>query len=921
MKLSRALFILFFLGSMNFSFAQSKEMTPDVYDIWNRIQNTQISSNGNWIAYNLTPGKGDKVLKLYNTRSGKEFSFERAEKFQFDFNNQFIAFKIVPHYDSIQSLKRKKVKKDKMPKDSLGYFTFKNQSLKKIPDVSSFKMPQEHGSVLAYKKEKRSMKKDSTLVKKEGKNGTQLFVINFNKKIDQQFDYVKDYRWAKKANQLLVHSSGVDSIQKNKIILYNADSNDSKSIIEEKGKYHKLTISQDGNIIAFLVDRDTSKNHVRPNELMLWKKGNNKPKSIAHNDSSFLPENWQISPFGKIEFNEKGDHLFFGIGPIPVEVDSTITDDEKVNLEIWNYKEGLLSTQQNVRLKKEKERSYSVVFDINSNKLLSIANKNAPSSSYSLKQQGENFLSYSDLPYQQTISWEGAAKKDVFISNVKTGLSQQILSGISGNPEMSPAGKFVYWYSRPDTAWMTFNIKSRVTNKITQSGFYDEINDRPMDPMPSGQMSWSQNDDFLFLYDHFDVWKVDPNASSTSANLTDGRRKNIRYRYISLDKELEFLPSDTSVLLKSFDNVSKESGYSLLNLKTKKITEIESGPYNYTTRVLKAKNSDDVIFTKSNFDLFPDLILTNTKFENQKTISNANPQREDYEWGSIELVTWKHPDGEMSEGLLAKPPNFNPAKKYPMIVNFYERSSHRLYSNRDPFANRSTINYSYWTNKGYVIFNPDVRYKNGYPGKSCEEAVVSGTNFIIEKGFVDKDRIGLQGHSWGGYQIAHLLTKTDMYKCAEAGAPVVNMVSAYGGIRWGSGMSRMFQYERTQSRLGATLWERPDLYLENSPIFNIDKVNTPVLILHNDKDGAVPWYQGIEYFVALRRLGKPTWLLNYNEEPHWPVKRQNIIDFNKRMEQFFDHYLLGKPMPVWMDSGIPAVERAYNDGFELIEKP
>jgi len=351
-----------------------------------------------------------------------------------------------------------------------------------------------------------------------------------------------------------------------------------------------------------------------------------------------------------------------------------------------------------------------------------------------------------------------------------------------------------------------------------------------------------------------------------------------------------------------------------LNIGTGQMQEMESGEFDYTTRVLKAKNADKYIFTKGNFYTYPDLILTDGSFKNQTKISDANPQRKNYAWGTIEKVEWIHPDGRAVEGLLVKPPGFDANKQYPMIVNFYERSSHGLYRT---YPHRSTINYSYWANKGYVIFNPDIRYINGYPGKSCENSVFSGVDHILKMGFVDESRIGLQGHSWGGYQIAHLLTKTDRFKCAEAGAPVVNMVSAYGGIRWGSGMSRMFQYERTQSRLGATLWERPDLYLENSPIFETDKVNTPVLILHNDNDGAVPWYQGIEYFVALRRLGKPTWMLNYNDEPHWPVKRQNRIDFNKRLEQFFDHYLMDKPMPEWMSKGVPAVEREYNDGFKL----
>src|SRR5690606_12922672 len=117
-------------------------------------------------------------------------------------------------------------------------------------------------------------------------------------------------------------------------------------------------------------------------------------------------------------------------------------------------------------------------------------------------------------------------------------------------------------------------------------------------------------------------------------------------------------------------------------------------------------------------------------------------------------------------------------------------------------------------------------------------------------------------------QTSYLVTQTDLFAAAESGAPVSNMISAYGGIRWGTGMSRQFQYEQTQSRIGGTPWQYPLRYMENSPIFFADKVRTPVLILHNDQDGAVPWYQGIEYFMALRRLGKEAYLFNYVGEDH-----------------------------------------------------
>jgi dipeptidyl aminopeptidase/acylaminoacyl peptidase len=250
-----------------------------------------------------------------------------------------------------------------------------------------------------------------------------------------------------------------------------------------------------------------------------------------------------------------------------------------------------------------------------------------------------------------------------------------------------------------------------------------------------------------------------------------------------------------------------------------------------------------------------------------------------------------------------------------MIVNFYERSSDGLHRYPMPAPGRSSIGYSFYTSRGYIIFNPDVPYREGYPGESAFNSVVSGTASLIDKGFVDPTRIGLQGHSWGGYQGAYIITRTNMFRCAEIGAPVVNMISAYGGIRWESGLVRQFQYEKQQSRIAGSPWEYPLRYLENSPIFTMDKVHTPVLILHNDKDGAVPWYQGIEMFTALRRLNKPAWLLNYNEEPHWPVKLQNRRDFQKRMQQFFDHYLLDAPMPSWMERGIPAIEKEVNSGY------
>jgi dipeptidyl aminopeptidase/acylaminoacyl peptidase len=307
-------------------------------------------------------------------------------------------------------------------------------------------------------------------------------------------------------------------------------------------------------------------------------------------------------------------------------------------------------------------------------------------------------------------------------------------------------------------------------------------------------------------------------------------------------------------------------------------------------------------------------------FGDSKKLSVTNPQQSKYLWGTVELVEWMSFDRQKLQGLLYKPENFDPSKKYPMIVYFYERSSDGLYNYSPPAPSASIINRTFAVSNGYLVFVPDIPYVIGYPGQSCYNAVVSGTYALLDRfSFIDKDKLGLDGQSWGGYQIAYLVTQTDLFKCAYAGAAVSNMISAYGGIRWGTGMSRMFQYEHTQSRIGGTLWDKPLQFIENSPIFWVPKINTPLLLMHNDADGAVPWYQSIEFITALRRLDKPAWLLSYNDEDHNLVKRPNRKDISIRKMQFFDHYLKGSLMPYWMKNGISQIEKGKKDGYELVK--
>jgi dipeptidyl aminopeptidase/acylaminoacyl peptidase len=326
------------------------------------------------------------------------------------------------------------------------------------------------------------------------------------------------------------------------------------------------------------------------------------------------------------------------------------------------------------------------------------------------------------------------------------------------------------------------------------------------------------------------------------------------------------------------------------------------------TPPIQARDAEVYVLAASTFSEFPDLLLTDEKFRDFKKVSNANPQQAGILWGTSELIHFKSADGVPLKGTLYKPENFDPQKKYPMIVYIYERLSQNLHSYVEPRP-MHTINVSYYVSNGYVVLEPDIAYKIGYPGQSALNCVLPAIQEVVDRGFVNEKAIGIQGHSWGGYQIAYMVTRTNRFRAAAAGAPVADMISAYDGIRWGPGIPRQFQYERTQSRIGGSIWEYPLRYIENSPIFAADRVNTPLLMIHNDADDAVPWYQGIEYYLALRRLGKEVYLFTYNGEPHGLRRRANQKDYAMRLQTFFDYYLKGAPKPDWLDHGIPYIEK------------
>jgi dipeptidyl aminopeptidase/acylaminoacyl peptidase len=912
-------------------------LTPAVYDSWKDISAKIISTDGQYAAITINPQDGDGRTCFFNLATLKEDSIQRADETKITFDSKFAVFKIKPEKEKVKELRRQKKKKEDLPKDSLGIFSFTDRKLEKIANVKSFKVPEKSGRWAAWQleaiKEETKPKAKTDTVKKatpEAKskkpkknsddNGYTLTLRNLSTKQDIQFGYVREYAFAKFGQGLLFSTTGNDSTLISGVYWYDLQKSTLQNLHtgKTKYKYKGLSISEDGAQASFLLDMDTTKAPNHFFSIYHWKTGDSQATVLVNAQHTNIPANWLVSEHAVPEFSKDGSKLFVGLMPMPLTQDTLKLEEEIVKVEVWNWRDSVLYTQQNSGLEAEKKRSNKAVINLADKSLTLLGNTTIPSVTLGDEGNAPIALGLSDKPYRWSDFFDITGYSDVYTIDVNSGASKRVASKIKGDINLSPKANYIFWFSLPDTAWFAHHIASGKTQSLTKAlpvSFADEEDDHPDYPSSYGFAGWLENDSRFLIYDRYDIWSIDPQGKSEAVNLTKvGRIQKLVFRYTRLDPEEKFIKNDATLLLTVFDDQTKATGYYSLSLKTGELKKLISGNYRYAS-VSKALQADRILFTRENYNEFPDVWVSNMGFTTPKKLTMANPQMKNYLWGRVEMINYTSLDNVPLKGLLYKPEGFDPTKKYPMIVYFYEKSSDGLYSHYRPQPSASTIQRTTYVSNGYLVFVPDIVYKKGLPGESAYNCIMPGVNQLIGQGFVDEKNIGIQGQSWGGYQTAYLITRTNLFKAAGAGAAVVNMTSAYGGIRWGSGMSRMFQYERTQSRIGGTLWEKPLYYIENSPLFYADKIQTPVLIMQNDKDDAVPWYQGIEFYMALRRLHKPVWMLVYNDEVHNLQKRQNREDYDIRLMQFFDYYLKSAPEPAWMKKGIPAIEKGITTGY------
>jgi dipeptidyl aminopeptidase/acylaminoacyl peptidase len=628
---------------------------------------------------------------------------------------------------------------------------------------------------------------------------------------------------------------------------------------------------------------------------------------VGSTHASFRP-GMTLSDKAGLSFSEDGSRLFFGVAPAPpppqpkTEGATSTPAAEQVTVDLWHWKDDWVKPMQKARSGQERNKTFRTVLHLKDKKIIQLADDSL--GDVTTAASGAWALGSDDRAHRSLIDYD-TTYADHYLVNLTDGSRKPALAKHHGGITLSPGGKWALFYDGKD--WNSLAIPSGKITKLTDRlgvNFWYEDNDVPGQPPSYGAAGWAKDEKSVLLYDRYDIWQVAADGSETK-NLTGGmgRKQKLQLRRISLDPEENTVDLSKPLLLRAENEWTRDTGFYRLTPGGAEPTLLVMAARSFSL-VAKAKDADVLLLTAQTFSEYPNLLVTNSEFKDLRKVSDANPQQKQVLWGSAELVRYKNADGVQLSGMLVKPENFDPRKKYPLMVYIYERLSQNLHRFTSPQPGTS-INITYYASNGYLVFMPDIAYTVGYPGQSALKCVLPGIQALVDKGFVDEKAIGIQGHSWGGYQIAYMVTQTNRFKAASAGAPVSNMISAYDGIRWGTGMPRQFQYEKSQSRIGGTPWQYPLRFVENSPIFMADRVQTPLLMLHNDQDDAVPWYQGIEYYLALRRLGKEVYLFNYNGELHGLRRRVNQKDYTVRLQQFFDHHLKGTPMPEWMANGIP----------------
>ena len=913
------------------------------YDAWRQVATPVLSRDGRYFAYSYMPQEGDGDLVVRDLKTGREQRYSvgalpppplpdpdvnpdapppvRNVRISFTGDGRYVVSTSYPAKADTDKAKKEKKKPEEMPKGGLVIVDLATLASTTVASVKNVQVPTRGGSWIAYAKEGKEATPPARPGVTRKEFGTDLVVRDLASGKETTFPSVLEYA-VTRDGQMVLYAVSSKTEAENGVFAFAPGAGDAApvALAQGPGRYLKVTWDREQKRAAFVTDRDDATAKAPRFKAYLWDRGTTAAASVVDSSTPGMPTTLAVSDKGALGFSRDGRRLYIPTAPPatapPAETDSTPAD-ERVLVDIWNYRDDLVQPMQRIRAAQERARTYRGVYDIEAKRYTQVADPSLRT--VVMSDDGTRAVGFDDGPYRRMVDFDGSYS-DVYLVDANSGERKLVEKkwrggGFGPSFQWSPAGDFAVFYA--DRHWHALSAADGSVRNLTKTlpvAFHDETDDTPDPPSSNGAAGWTKDSASFLVNDRYDVWQLFMDGRQAK-RLTegDGRQAKMVYRVerteaVEEDDDERGIDPGKPLTLRGEDDVTHDSGYYRDQFEgTAPPFRLLFGAKSYRFAG-RAREADVFLVGASRFDEFPDVHVTDSTFKTLTRVTNGGAQMEPFLWGKAELVSFRNADGVPLQAGLIKPENFDPKKKYPMIVYIYEMLSQNVHNFVNPSPGTS-INFAYYVSNGYLILTPDIVYTLGQPGEDALKSVLPAIQAVVDRGFVDEANIGIQGHSWGGYQIAWMLTRTHRFKAAEAGAPVGNMTSAYSGIRWGSGMPRQFQYEQTQSRVGPSLYDAPHKYIANSPIFEIKRVTTPLLIIHNDNDDAVPWYQGIELFLGLRRNGKEAYLLNYNGEYHGLRKRHNQKDYTVRMQQFFDHFLKGGPRPEWMEKGVPYIDR------------
>ncbi|MCH7415616.1 prolyl oligopeptidase family serine peptidase [Belliella sp. R4-6] len=885
--------------------AQKKPLQLEDYGKWSRITSTTASANGNWFAYGLRPNGGDDTLHVKAIQSGEIKKIPYGSSPSFTKNSNFIAY-----FTSPNKVEAEKLKKAKKPVTQTAH-------VMNLSSEEQFEV--ERASRMAFSNDGKywTVLKNKPENAKSDVRGADLVLYDLSNKTVTTLGNVVEYSFNKKSSHLAYIVDAEDQIG-NGVFLLDLKNMSTKNLDSDKAMYQSLTWddaqskksewASKGNQLAVLKGNKVDTLLQQPNSLLIFSELDNSMKKQVLTDSSTgFPSDFIISEKGRLSFSQDGKTVNLAIKE--QEAKLKMSKDTIANVDVWHWKDDNIQSVQIIRANRDKNFTYSASYHIKEDKFVRLADESIKYVSES--KHPKYRIGRDDSPYLSDVNW-GISPADLYRVDISTGEKKKIEDLVIRTLGDSPDGKY-YLYQK-DTALIVYDVDTDKRINISKNAsviFMDMEHPYPHENPPFGLAGWSKDGKSVIVNHKYDLWMLALDGSKAENITKIGNDQEIRFRHVSLDPEEDWIDTKKPLLLTAYGEWTKKEGFYSLSIGSQP-KAILYEDYSYG-RPVKAESADKLFFTKQTFVDFPDYYVSNTDFSNQRKITDANPQQSEYAWGKRKLVDFTDGRGNKLQGTMTLPADYEEGKAYPTIIYFYETMSERHHQYSMPVYD-DRPHFSTYASNGYVIFMPDIVFEEGKPGTSSLDVITSAAKELIKLGYADKDNIGLQGHSWSGYQTSFILTQTDMFKCIVTGAPPTNLESFYNNIYGSSGTVHHGIMEIGQVRMGygVTPWTHREIYQRENPMHHIPNIKTPFLILHGTADGAVDWSQGLELYNAARRMGKEVIFLSYPNEGHHLANEANQKDFQRRMKEYFDYHLMAKPAPEWMDKGIPQLKKLYN---------